>query len=158
MYNHYTTQGSFALLLLSREIIGYLSGVRGRGGRSGGERQEFDNTALRTHTASACPLILRQVPRPGVREGTSGRHGVGKSPCEEPEKQIKNSKHARRRTETPHIHECIPCGKAFATSSALTKHILVHSGDKPYSCGLCGKASARADSFTVHLRVHRRGQ
>jgi len=90
--------------------------------------------------------------------GIPGRHGVGKSPCEEPEKQIKNSKHARRRTETPHIHECIPCGKAFATSSALTKHILVHSGDKPYSCGLCGKASARADSFTVHLRVHRRGQ
>ena len=87
-------------------------------------------------------------------EGTSGRHGVGKIPRKEPEKRKKNSKQAQMRTKPPRVHECTTCGQACVTPSALTKHLRVHSGDKPYSCHACGKAFARSGELSGHLRVH----
>jgi hypothetical protein len=50
---------------------------------------------------------------------------------------------------------------AFATSGALTVHLRVHSGDKPFRCDACGKAfeqsnkaSAQSGTLAKHLRMH----
>ena len=78
----------------------------------------------------------------------------GEDPRKEPETQKKNSKQAQLKTNTPRVHECKTCGQACATPNALTKHLRVHSGDKPYSCDACGKAFADSSTLTRHLRVH----
>ena len=52
-------------------------------------------------------------------------------------------------------YSCHACGKAFATSSALTVHLRVHSGDKPYSCDTCGKAFAQSGTLAKHVYTHK---
>jgi hypothetical protein len=88
-------------------------------------------------------------------EGTDqGRHGVGKGPRKEQEKQIKNGKQAHARTGGPRVNEYTTCGQACATPSALTGYLRVNSGDKLYSCHACGKAFAQSTHLARHLWVH----
>mmetsp|Transcript_56997 Transcript_56997/g.135973 ORF Transcript_56997/g.135973 Transcript_56997/m.135973 type:complete len:112 (-) Transcript_56997:15-350(-) len=54
--------------------------------------------------------------------------------------------------EKPHV--CETCGKVFAQKSNLTRHMLVHSGEKPHVCETCGKAFAQKSALTKHMRKH----
>ena len=87
-------------------------------------------------------------------EEVASWHGAGNRPHKEPEKQPKTSKRALLSTGQQRIHQCTTCGKTCASPSALTVHLRVHSGDKPYSCDACGKACATSSDLTRHLRVH----
>jgi uncharacterized Zn-finger protein len=53
-------------------------------------------------------------------------------------------------------YHCQYCGKFWRTPSLLQRHILTHTGERPYSCKDCGqtfKQKAHLDSHTV--RVHK---
>ncbi|CAL8273622.1 unnamed protein product [Merluccius merluccius] len=47
-------------------------------------------------------------------------------------------------------HQCPTCLKIFCTPSKLKRHVLIHTGLKPFSCVYCGKAF-RQD---IHLKSH----
>ena len=36
-------------------------------------------------------------------------------------------------------YTCDTCGKCFTESVTLRKHTLIHTAEKPYTCGTCGK-------------------
>ncbi|KAL1427534.1 hypothetical protein MTO96_017239 [Rhipicephalus appendiculatus] len=48
-------------------------------------------------------------------------------------------------------HLCPVCGRIFPRRSHLARHSFVHSGLKPYGCGLCGHASAVFSNMERHV-------
>lgn len=48
------------------------------------------------------------------------------------------------------------CGKSFTTSAHLSRHVKLHTGQRPHKCPLpgCKKEFARRDNMLVHCRTH----
>lgn len=65
-------------------------------------------------------------------------------------------------TETPPVgtkanakstsHICQFCLKVFKRQDHLTRHLLQHTGERPYQCEVCPKAFTRKDKLNHHLR------
>ncbi|XP_060572452.1 zinc finger protein 888-like [Ruditapes philippinarum] len=49
---------------------------------------------------------------------------------------------------------CKYCGKPNRCQSDLTIHERIHTGEKPYACGVCGKRFAHKNSMKGHAIVH----
>ena len=53
-------------------------------------------------------------------------------------------------------YPCDICGKGFQKSWLLNRHILIHTGEKPFACNLCEKRFNQKSTLKKHMRVHYR--
>lgn len=58
------------------------------------------------------------------------------------------------------IFSCKACGKSFHVRSLLRKHVIVHTGEKPYKCSYkdCGMVFGQKSSLNRHLELHSGGR
>jgi len=51
-------------------------------------------------------------------------------------------------------HHCLECGKSFAVKFHLRRHLMTHSGEKPFQCNKCGQAFSQKAHLKSHLDLH----
>jgi uncharacterized Zn-finger protein len=64
-------------------------------------------------------------------------------------KMVKSSKN----DEEP-LTSCTVCSKVFKERHKLKRHMMIHTGEKPYPCTYCGKAFSLEYNLNTHVRVH----
>jgi len=63
---------------------------------------------------------------------------------------------SRRKVEEPKLQPsketviCSECGMTLASMSKLKRHLVSHTGEKPFSCDVCGSRFARKDKLDNH--------
>ncbi|XP_070835498.1 zinc finger protein 770-like [Chaetodon trifascialis] len=52
------------------------------------------------------------------------------------------------------LHRCQTCLKCFPSVSKLQRHMMTHTGQRPFRCEVCGKRFRQKTHLRVHCRTH----
>ena len=50
--------------------------------------------------------------------------------------------------------QCPECNKNFKEKHKLKRHMMVHTGEKPFPCYMCGKKFSLEYNLRTHYRIH----
>ncbi|KAM3920207.1 zinc finger protein 770 [Leptodactylus fuscus] len=54
----------------------------------------------------------------------------------------------------PSKRSCEFCAKVFPSRSKLERHLMIHTGQRPFACALCGKAFRQKTHLKIHQLTH----
>ncbi|XP_033830895.2 endothelial zinc finger protein induced by tumor necrosis factor alpha-like [Periophthalmus magnuspinnatus] len=54
----------------------------------------------------------------------------------------------------PRRHRCSDCGKSFVRNAELQRHMLIHTGQRPFGCSVCGRGFRVVYQLHSHMRTH----
>ena len=69
--------------------------------------------------------------------------------------EVKPSPDPNDPTGQAKVYYCCLCGKMLSSFSSLDRHMLVHSGERPFSCEKCGQTFTTNGNMHRHKRTHR---
>lgn len=61
---------------------------------------------------------------------------------------------SRQKEYTCYWQDCERCNRAFTQRQKILRHIVVHTGDRPYRCELCGYSCSELSVLQQHKRTH----
>jgi len=51
-------------------------------------------------------------------------------------------------------NHCNECGKNFSTNQSLVRHMMIHTGERPFKCGQCDRGFTNVFSMKQHIITH----
>ncbi|KAG8564642.1 hypothetical protein GDO81_016536 [Engystomops pustulosus] len=79
----------------------------------------------------------------------------GKSFARRPTLRIHRKNYCTPRTnEMKTLLQCGICDKQLANVCSLRNHMLIHTGEKPYTCSECGNTFRHRGNLRIHQRLH----
>ncbi|XP_053191109.1 zinc finger protein 721 [Scomber japonicus] len=70
------------------------------------------------------------------------------------EQQSETCQASSKNQRTNTSHKCHACSKCFPSSSKLQRHMMTHTGQRPFGCEMCGKKFRQKTHLRVHSRTH----
>ncbi|CAL8075645.1 unnamed protein product [Calicophoron daubneyi] len=107
-------------------------------------------------TKAVCPLSPSEYSaKQGIRSIISRDHRekldqsyAQKAPILETQVTTPGRRRQRR------MHTCEHCGKQFDRPSLLKRHLLTHTGERPFECRFCSKGFSTRSGVNTHERTH----
>ncbi|KAJ3588326.1 hypothetical protein NHX12_011919 [Muraenolepis orangiensis] len=91
-----------------------------------------------------------------TQTGSQDPKGVYQSPLLKPSRMRKYPTRPSKTPphERPYACPVETCDRRFSRSDELTRHIRIHTGQKPFQCRICMRNFSRSDHLTTHIRTH----
>nr|XP_045377767.1 zinc finger and BTB domain-containing protein 45 [Camelus bactrianus] len=116
------------------------------------------------HLGSSAPLGEASAPpaAPTVAPSTTTARAPGAEPpayeCSHCRKTFSSRKNYTKHMfihsgEKP--HQCAVCWRSFSLRDYLLKHMVTHTGVRAFQCAVCAKRFTQKSSLNVHMRTHR---
>jgi len=67
---------------------------------------------------------------------------------------IETNKSGSRKRSSKILPECAICGKKFVCVTTMKRHLVTHTGERPFNCKICGKQYTQKGNLRVHERTH----
>lgn len=149
-----TAKGGFQVPMIPDYLFPQQQGDLGLGTP---EQKPFQGLESRTQQPSLTPLST--IKAFATQSGSQDLKALNTSYHSQLIKPSRMRKYPNRPSKTP-PHErpyACPvesCDRRFSRSDELTRHIRIHTGQKPFQCRICMRNFSRSDHLTTHIRTH----